>query len=99
MRFVIDKVALGQVFPQELKVLSVTNIIPLVLHSSSSSYYCLQKDKQAKPGYFQRKQCSSRYWGAQDRNVPSPSVLKDPTCWDKAQKGTLNCKISMYILL
>lgn len=35
MRVVVDKVALGQVFLQELKVLPVTNIIPLVLHSSS----------------------------------------------------------------
>jgi hypothetical protein len=35
MRVVIDKVALGQVFLQELKVLPVTSIIPLVLHSSS----------------------------------------------------------------
>ena len=36
MRVVIDKVAVGQVFLQEFKVLPVTSIIPLVLHSSSS---------------------------------------------------------------
>jgi hypothetical protein len=35
MRVVIDKVALGRVSLQELKVLPVTSIIPLVLHSSS----------------------------------------------------------------
>jgi hypothetical protein len=64
MRVVINKVPLGHVFLQELKVLPVTNIIPLVLHSSSSSYCSHQKDKQAETGNFQTKQCSSRYWGA-----------------------------------
>lgn len=36
MRVVVDKVVLGQVFLQELKVLPVTSIIPLMLCSSSS---------------------------------------------------------------
>jgi len=86
MRVFMDKVALGQVFLQELKVLPVTNNIPLVLRSSSSSYYSQQKDKQPKPGYLQTKQCSSRYWGAMDRKVPSSPVLKDPACWLKHRR-------------
>jgi hypothetical protein len=71
VRFVVDKVTLGQVFLQVLRS-SPVRIIPPVLHTVFIYMLLLPEGQTGKPWEPSKKQCSFRHGGSLDRKVLSP---------------------------
>lgn len=69
--FVVDGEVLGQVFSTSTKVFDWQHNSINVSCSPSSSCYCYQKDKEAKPGNLQTKACCFGYWAAFNKVVLS----------------------------
>jgi len=61
LTFVVDRVALGQVFMPVLRF-SPVSIVPPMLHTQLHPACCSYQHKQTKPGNLSKQQCSFGNW-------------------------------------
>ena len=69
VRFVVDKVLLGQVLLRVALLSPVSTIPPLLRTELNVETTLYQKDKRAMPGNLETKHCCLEYWRLLDRKV------------------------------